>query len=325
MVAQLFGRTLDLLKSFAHLLILILMCSSPAYGDRVSVSADGLRLQAEYLPPVKNSGPAVVLLHGCGGLYTRKGEISSRILRTANWLQELGFGVLMLDSFSARGIRSTCVSKSSQAALDEVARADDAEAALAWLKKRKEVDGGRLGVMGWSHGADAVLDLLRRNDPGIRVAVTFYPACRKLLQHAKFRVAAPALVLIGDRDEWTPASDCKALAQRSGQDLFHVVTFPGALHDFDLPSQSQYTRTDVPNIAPQTDGVITGPNPDAALDAYLRTFKWFSRWFDPARMMHGIPPVNMGQSPESLVLPGRRASQAGERASAIVPAKAVGR
>jgi len=272
----------------------------PAWASRVHIHSGSVRLTAEYLPSSK--GPAVVLLHGCGGMYAKNGSISARIQRAANWFQELGVGVLMLDSFSARGIKDGC---SRALPLDEVIRADDAEAALAWLRKRKDVDDDRLGIMGWSHGADAALELVRRSDPGIRAAVVYYPACRKFLNVRKFRIAAPTLLLIGESDEWTSASDCKILSQKSQQDLFHIVTYPGVYHDFDSPNQVQYMRNDVPNRVPNAmfsgEKILSGPNPEAALDANLRTYKWFSRWFDPERMLHGLPPVNMLPSGEPIV------------------------
>jgi hypothetical protein len=31
-------------------------------------------------------------------------------------------------------------------------------------------------------------------------------------------------------------------------------------------------------------------DPNAAQDAWRRTYKWLSRWFDPERSMEGIPP-----------------------------------
>jgi len=64
-------------------------------------------------------------------------------------------------------------------------------------------------------------------------------------------------------------------------------------------------RNDVPNRVPNAmfsgEKILSGPNHEAALDANLRTYKWFSRWFDPERMLHGLPPVNMLPSGEPIV------------------------
>jgi dienelactone hydrolase len=312
-------------RSCALVFMLATLCIGlPAWAKHVSIPSNSVRLSGEYLPSVK--GPAVVLLHGCGGMYTRDGALNARLQRASSWFQELGIGVLMVDSFGPRGIKDGCGNYS----LDEVIRADDAEAALAWLKKRKEVDPDRLGVMGWSHGADAALELVRRSAPAIRAAVLFYPACQKFLNSRKFRVAAPTLLLVGESDEWTPASDCKALSLKSRQDLFHIVTYPGAYHDFDAPNQAQFMRNDIPNRVPRSsssgDSILTGPNPEAGLDANLRTYKWFSRWFDPARMLHGIPPVNMSPSGEPLVTRVRVGSAPATKSSgqlAPLPARAM--
>ena len=43
--------------------------------------------------------PAVVMLHGCGGLYARNGRVSPRNVWWATHLQRQGYEVLMVDSF----------------------------------------------------------------------------------------------------------------------------------------------------------------------------------------------------------------------------------
>lgn len=263
---------------------------SPAQARRVHIQSGDLRLQAEYRSPTQAGMPAVLMLHGCGGLYTATGDISSRMQRMGNLLQEMGYGVLYLDSFTPRGIRQTCTPRSAHAQISALTRANDAEAAIHWLRRQKEIDKNRIGVLGWSHGADGVLDLLGRNNRAIKVAVTYYPACRSIAKQNAYRVSAPTLVLIGDADVWTPAQDCKQLAAATGQDLFHVVTYPGVLHDFDAPVANMYAQNDIPNRARSADTVFSAPDSEAAHDANRRTFKWFARWFDPERTISGAPP-----------------------------------
>src|SRR5438309_10807640 len=53
--------------------------------------------------------PAVVLLHGCGGLFSATtGQMSARERDWARRFVDLGYSVLMVDSFSPRGITQMC-------------------------------------------------------------------------------------------------------------------------------------------------------------------------------------------------------------------------
>lgn len=262
----------------------------PAEARRVHIQSGDLRLRAEYRSPTQSGMPAILLMHGCGGLYTPSGNISSRMMRMGNLLQEMGYAILYLDSFTPRGIKQVCTSKHASAKVSPLARARDAEAAIRWLRKQANVDRNRIGVLGWSHGADAVLHLLGRKNRSIKAAVTYYPACDLLANQKNYRVSAPTLVLIGDADEWTSAQDCKSLSSKTGQDLFHVVTYPGVMHDFDAPVANPYAQDDIPNRARNADTVFSAPASEAAHDANRRTFKWFARWFDPERAIKGPPP-----------------------------------
>ncbi len=271
-------------------LLLLLGVSVPARAHRVQIPAGDIKLPAEYHAPIRAGMPAVLVLHGCGGLFAKSGEIGSRMGRMGNLLQEMGYAVLYLDSFTPRGIKQVCTSRTSARAVTPRMRADDAEAAIRWLRVQRDVDSNRIGVLGWSHGADAALELLGRKNRWVKAAVTYYPACRLLADEKDYRVSAPTLVLIGERDEWTPAQDCKALADETGQDLFHVVTYPGVLHDFDAPVTYPYVENDIANRVRGAVGVLSAPDPQVTHDANRRTFKWFARWFDPERAITGFPP-----------------------------------
>lgn len=283
------GRAVNVLLRLISFLLLFGI-SFPASALRVQIPAGDIRLPAEYLSPLRAGMPAVLVLHGCGGLFSRSGEIGSRMNRMGNLLQEMGYAVLYPDSFTPRGIRQVCTSRSSARAVTPHMRADDAEAAIRWLRKQKDVDGNRIGVLGWSHGADATLELLGRKNKWVKAAVTYYPACRLLFNDKDYRVSAPTLVLVGERDEWTPARDCKALAAETGQDLFHVVSYPEALHDFDAPVTYPSVESDIANRVRGANGVLPAADPEVTHDANRRTFKWFARWFDPERAITGFPP-----------------------------------
>jgi dienelactone hydrolase len=58
-------------------------------------------------------------------------------------------------------------------------------------------------------------------------------------------VTAPALILIGEKDDWTPADDCRRLVEgeneigmsreKSDGPPIRLIVYPGAYHGFDRP------------------------------------------------------------------------------------------
>jgi dipeptidyl aminopeptidase/acylaminoacyl peptidase len=83
--------------------------------------------------------PAIVHLHGCGGLPDEVKSGSADHFwseRLAAW----GYVVLVVDSFTTRGIDNTC--------LGELApRTADAYGALTWLARQRFVDAKRIALM----------------------------------------------------------------------------------------------------------------------------------------------------------------------------------
>ncbi|NHQ88171.1 dienelactone hydrolase family protein [Iodobacter sp. HSC-16F04] len=262
----------------------------PAWAERVLIPGAEIILSAKYLPPpFPDAGPAaaVLLLHGCNGLSHSNG-INPRPDRMAALLQEKGYAVLMLDSFSARDLQEICSVPLSKRTLSPRMRAEDARHALEWLKARKEIDGDRIGVIGWSHGATSVLALLGQKQPSVRVAVGFFPSCSSYLLRDKYQVTAPLLLLVGEDDDWTPAESCRALVARADQPTFRLITYPDAMHDFDNISLKP---DETKRLTLGASSVSIAFNAEASSDAYRRTFKWLSPWLDLNRIPIA-PPVS---------------------------------
>ncbi len=171
--------------------------------------------------------PAVIMLHGCGGLDQRDQMWAER-------LREWGYLTLRVNSFKARALKRVC----GGGIFESVERVPDVLVALAHLRTLPDVLGDRIAVMGWSHGAGAALATLTAapEDPeqGFRAAVVFYPGCRRL---RPWSTRTPALLLLGGADDWTAAGPCQALAARQARTGLDVtqVTYPGAYHGFDNP------------------------------------------------------------------------------------------
>ncbi|PWC33681.1 dienelactone hydrolase family protein [Azospirillum sp. TSO35-2] len=241
-------------------------------------------LTGRLLRPAGNGPhPAVVLLHGCGGLYARSGRVSQRHIWWATTLQQQGYEVLMVDSFGPRNVTEVCTvplkERNVRAAME---RKRDAWAALAFLRKRPEVDHDRIGLIGWSQGASTVLAAFGAGDNGpagtedggFRAAVAFYPGCKAPLSEEGWQPDGPLLMLIGGKDDWTPAQPCIDLAARDGtKERTDLVVYPDAYHGFDAPDAPLRKRQDLATAPSGTAHV--GTNEDARADAIQRVMTFF--------------------------------------------------
>jgi dienelactone hydrolase len=184
-----------------------------------------------YLSKPEGPGPfpAVVSLHGCNGL-----RASLRVAE-GEYLKALGYVALVVDSFATRGIRDACVSSPMPN------RHADALGALAYLSKLSFVDPRRIALIGRSQGGGVGLQVASiqpvdvydvPDDLTYQAIVAFYPPC----QVATDELALPALVMIGDADDWTPVKDCERwMARRAGRGApVKFLVYPGARHAFDI-------------------------------------------------------------------------------------------
>ncbi|MBS0241907.1 MAG: dienelactone hydrolase family protein [Proteobacteria bacterium] len=216
-------------------------------------------------PAVQGAVPAVVALHGCGGLFSRKGSLTQREADWAARLSAEGYAVLFPDSFNPRGYRQVCTLKGGERPIHPRARADDVRAAIAWLSQQPGIDKTRIAIMGWSNGGSTVLETVDRKLWAAgsllpKAAIAFYPGCRPASERPDYAPAIPLTILIGDSDNWTPPAPCRVLAQRN---LARLIEYPGAVHDFDHPNAPRRTRTGVGLSADGTGRVEVGTDPAA--------------------------------------------------------------
>jgi dienelactone hydrolase len=180
--------------------------------------------------------PAIVLLHSCNGNWKRLDERWGR--QIAPW----GYVTLTVDSFGPRGIDNTCSSGSP------ADMAFDAYRALDFLVREPSVDADHVAVLGFSQGGWLALSsvehgVVEHSSPNkFRAAAAFYPPCRTI----RGELTVPALIMIGELDDWTPADGCRSLAEggddygvsrRRGQGApIKLIVYPGAWHGFDAPT-----------------------------------------------------------------------------------------
>jgi dienelactone hydrolase len=194
--------------------------------------------------------PAIVLLHGCAGILNRD-------YTWMNTLQRWGYVSLLVDSFGPRGRSNICAPGQGRL-VHTNRRAKDAHGAKLYLESLPFVDRNRIAVMGWSHGGMATVEAATINEPSsspFQAAIAFYPYCGPL-----YNLNTPLLVLIGEKDDWTPANKCKTyIKSKKGWPETILKVYPDAYHAFDSPfSPSSYM------------GHWVGRNSSAALDSYER-------------------------------------------------------
>ena len=225
----------------ARLLVLLgLFCTAPALAQqnvRVPVEQGGRTVQLAaqlFRPAGTGAAPAVAIFHGCGG----PGQNTARM---AGLLMSWGYVALVVDSFSARGLKDVC-GRNWPAQADAETRAHDIDATLAWLGKQSFVDPRRLVFMGYSYGGGVAMLRALSPRPGdrspapARAAILLYPDCALAdALGSRLAVRQPTLFAMGALDDWTPVSQCQAVIERvvQGRELVETRIYDGAHHSFD--------------------------------------------------------------------------------------------
>jgi dienelactone hydrolase len=224
--------------------------------------------------PPGATAPALVMFHGCGGLFDSRGRLATRYTELAARLNALGIQALATDSFTPRGEKELCTQRNGSRRITQTERRRDALGALRWLAAQPGVDAARLGFLGWSNGGSTVLAATNQRHPDVAgapvkptLAVAFYPGCEAELQRG-YTPAAPLLMLLGEADDWTPAAPCKALAAQASATI-QWEAYAGAYHGFDGTTPVRL-RADVPNGAHPGQGVHVGADPAAREASTLR-------------------------------------------------------
>lgn len=237
--------------------------------------------------PVDGPAPAVLALHGCGGLYDGRGRLAERYIELAARLNAMGVHMLATDSLQPRGERELCTQRTGQRKVTQLQRRRDALGGLQWLAAQPGVDAARLGLLGWSNGGSTALAASNQRHPEVAAAgvrptlvVAFYPGCETELARG-YQGVAPLLMLLGEADDWTPAEPCKTLAAAAGPAV-QWEAYAGAFHGFDGTGPVRLRR-DVPNGTRPGQGVHVGGDPAARAAAALRLEQFVRDTWSPAR------------------------------------------
>jgi len=199
---------------------------------------DGLRLDGWFLPAAAaGRGPAVLVCNGNAGNRSLRAPLAAALARA-------GLAVLLFDyrGYAANPGRPT-----------EPGLAADARAAAAYLAGRPEVDPARLVYFGESLGAAVALRLATERPPAAlvlrspfwslaEVGRVHYPwlpvslllADRYDAAQRVGRLAAPLLVVAGERDRIVPAAHSRRLFDAAPQPKRFVLLAGADHNDLDL-------------------------------------------------------------------------------------------
>ena len=180
--------------------------------------------------------PAVVILHGSSGVNPGEKVWAQR-------LNAMGYASFVVDSFTGRGVSNT---EADQSQLSMSAGIADAYFALRLLAADPRIDREKISVMGFSRGGIAALysalDPFRRavidDDLHFAAHIAFYPGCG--IHYASAHLdGAPILMLLGGKDNYTPAAPCVEYADALRKQGAQVTlkTYPDAYHGFDRPTR----------------------------------------------------------------------------------------
>jgi dienelactone hydrolase len=234
-----------------------------------------------YKPDGNGPFPAVIALHGCGGL----GGHSEAILpRYRDWAEQLlkdGKAVLLPDSYGSRELGPQCRVKERHV-LARRERVADIMAARQWLVQQPWAAHDRISLMGWANGASALLWAVRPQlssgnlDPDFRSAVAFYPDCR-VSSGLGWSTRVPTLLLIGAKDDVSSPPACRQMIDgaRGRSALARIVVYPGAYHDFDRANLPLHA-TGVSDAATPERGHL-GTDTEARADSQKRVAEWLAR------------------------------------------------
>jgi len=176
--------------------------------------------------------PAVVILHTCAGIKDNDKAWEGRFL---SW----GYATIMPDSFGPRGFSNVC----GTTKVTSSDRARDAYGALLYLRTHPKIDPNRIGVFGESHGGGGLLEALDETSETLvppsgerfGAGVAIYPYCG---WQTEIEPNADLLILVGDKDDWTPANLCENMVEQIEKLETPFKTelkiYKGATHSFDI-------------------------------------------------------------------------------------------
>lgn len=227
------------------------------------VNGQGITLTGYLFKPA-GSGPypAVVMMHGCAGVFSYSDPtlgISKLYREWGDRLVSAGYAALLVDSFTPRKADQNQCGNGNTGVSEENDRPYDAYAGLKYLASRSYISANRIGLLGWSHGGSATImsmDITKFSTSyNFKAAVAFYPGCGLYgalggVTKSTWKPYAPFVILMGSADTVVSVSYCQtrvSKAQTLGASNLGITIYPKAQHKFDqaVKVTASFTQADV--------------------------------------------------------------------------------
>jgi len=208
---------------------------------------DGKELEAYlYKPKGKGPFPALIALHGAGGIFPYQ-------LWWAKEISKKGYVVLFIDHYCTRHHLCEVESDDEDQARGEIMRnwqevsprqrVFDAVAGYNWLTSESYIKNKKIGLIGWSWGGSSALfaqKIARRlslPNGGFKATIAFYPNLKYVLDKPQWSrtgpIEQPTLILYGKADILESAQAYETLLSAGYSGDIRVVGFDEAFRKFD--------------------------------------------------------------------------------------------
>lgn len=209
-------------------------------GQGAVERAEKLSVPAQLYMPKQTTGkvPAMVIMHGIGGLYMRDGKRRS-YFEYAELLANNGIAAVMVDTHGARGLGVSSMLGNTEVSIYTFAA--DAFAAADLLRTHPQIDPDRIGIMGFSKGgltsllvADERFSVLSKTGAPFKLHIPIYPGCQTFPENLR-PTKAPVHMLLGEKDNFTGTSGCYEIEKKlkSAGTEVNVTEYRGAFHGWD--------------------------------------------------------------------------------------------
>lgn len=183
-------------------------------GQRITVQ--------QFLPAAAGKYPAILALHGSGGIRESWSEQPSKLMAGQ------GFSVFVIHYFERTGTERADQPTTLRYFPDWMKTIGDA---ITFAAGNPSVDANRIGLLGFSLGGYLALSVASV-DPRVKAVVEFFGGMPAELQG--FTRMPPVLILHGEEDRMVPvteATNLQQLLERAGTP-YEIKLYPGAGHGF---------------------------------------------------------------------------------------------
>ena len=233
--------------------------------EEVSIpTADRRAMPAYYVRPEGEAArPGILIIHEIFGL-------TPEIRAVAERMAERGYAALVPDLYHRGGAKVLCIAR----ALTALRRGQgdafgDLESARTWLAGQAEVDGEKLGVMGFCMGGGFAI-LLAARGPFEAAGVWYGEVPRQL---DAVRGICPTVASYGALDRPLVGQGERPEAFLSALGVDHDVrTYESVGHAFAFPPAASTLVMGLSKLA----GMNVRYDPDVAADAWLRVDQFFA-------------------------------------------------